>query len=92
LNFGLDGKWIQKLYAKINDLANKTESFGSTTLNSGNYYARFINKSAGNCEATLDLSGTYREKPYEKWYNLACSLLEIAIPMIVTGLVLFSGL
>jgi len=42
-----EGEWLQKPHVEINNLACKTENFGPVTLNSGNYYARFINKSGG---------------------------------------------
>ena len=77
-----------KEYVKIENLESGKKEFGPFDVEAGNYYASFYNKSLDDLVATFQLEGTYRRKPYERWYNLGCTLLEISIPIIVTGLVL----
>lgn len=56
---------------------------GPLSLPSGTYVLWFGDYR--QIEASFTLNGTYRKKPYENIYNLGLTLLQIGIPIFITG-------
>jgi hypothetical protein len=61
-------------------------------LEKGNYSLDFHSKGTVQPKAALTLTVTYTYRPFEKLLDVGLQLLEVGMPVLITGLVLSFGL
>jgi len=85
-------EWLQKPYISYRFLRGAgAVDFGPIDLEPGSYYLNVRTETLDGFKALIDADGVYHVRPNVWVYDLACTLLEIGIPLIVTGLILFAG-
>lgn len=88
--FGTDERYDKARYAVRPRIYRKSRSTRTLKFNikplslpPGNYVLWFGNYR--ELEASFTLNGTYRKKPYENIYHLGLTLLQIGVPIFITG-------
>lgn len=82
----LEGMRVVRPKIHFKDRWKKGEiTVGPLNLPPGSYALKFENYSA--IEASFILKETHRTKPYQSFYHLGLTLLEVGIPIFITGIV-----
>ena len=85
-------RWVSKVYYIARGLPRAGPVFFTLNLEPGNY--NFVFHSEGHVEpqTTLTTIATYVVRPAEKLLNVGLQLLQVGMPVLITGLVLYIGL
>lgn len=83
--YGISVDWI-KPKVHLKGEGPKEIDIKPVSLPPGSYTLRF-EKYPQKIEAFFTLTKTYRKKPYESFYHLGLTLLEVGIPILITGAV-----
>lgn len=70
----------------VGETGNELIIIGSLSLPPGNYALRF-GKHTGEIEASFSLKKTVRKKPHENLYAFGLTLLEVGVPVFITGVI-----
>jgi len=83
----LEGMRVVRPKIHFKDRWKKGEiTVGPLNLPPGSYTLKFENYPL-QIEASFSLKETHRTKPYESFYHLGLTLLEVGIPIFITGIV-----
>jgi len=84
--------WKSKAFLGIDSFPfEKGKQTFTLELNPGKYYLQFSRRTKVGVNAIFSLMYSFFEKPYEKYVDLGHTFLEVGIPILVTGFVIFSG-
>lgn len=81
--------WVVKPRTYLKGKGLEERTIGPLTLPPGNYALRF-GRFSGDMKASFSLKKTVSNKPYETLYASGLTLLQVGVPLLITGVISLS--